>query len=172
MSATARVAVRRLAASELEAYRALMLRAYEAEPAAFTVTRAERAAMPRSWWLQRVADPQGNGVGFGAFDGERLAGVVALAFATDDAGVCKATLRGLYVEASMRGLGLGRKLLETALAHARERGARVAELGVIEGNHAACALYRALGFVPFRRESLAAAEHVWWRLDLEPATAV
>jgi ribosomal protein S18 acetylase RimI-like enzyme len=55
-------------------------------------------------------------------------------------------LEDLFVEASARGSGLGRALVEATLERARERGCRRVELDVNTENPAALALYRSLGF--------------------------
>jgi ribosomal protein S18 acetylase RimI-like enzyme len=52
----------------------------------------------------------------------------------------------LYVVPALRGRGRGRALMEAALALARERGADYMELNVDEGDDAAHALYRSVGF--------------------------
>jgi GNAT superfamily N-acetyltransferase len=55
-------------------------------------------------------------------------------------------LEDLFVEDDARGSGLGRALVEGAIARARERGCRRVELDVNEANPAALALYEGLGF--------------------------
>ena len=55
-------------------------------------------------------------------------------------------LEDLYVSDEARGTGLGRALVEAALARARERGCARVELDVNEQNEPALALYRSLGF--------------------------
>jgi GNAT superfamily N-acetyltransferase len=55
-------------------------------------------------------------------------------------------LAELYVVPRMRGQGLGRALMESAIERARERGARHIDLGTGEQDHAARALYESLGF--------------------------
>jgi ribosomal protein S18 acetylase RimI-like enzyme len=55
-------------------------------------------------------------------------------------------LAELYLAPASRGKGLGRALLEGALAHARSRGATHIELGTAETDVAARALYESLGF--------------------------
>ncbi|MCW2991460.1 MAG: family N-acetyltransferase [Solirubrobacterales bacterium] len=57
-----------------------------------------------------------------------------------------ALLEDLFVDASARGSGLGRALLERAVQEASERGCRRIELDVNDNNAAALALYRSLGF--------------------------
>jgi ribosomal protein S18 acetylase RimI-like enzyme len=51
----------------------------------------------------------------------------------------------------LRGQGVGRQTLETAIAEARARADRTMILEVIEGNAPATALYTGLGFRPRRR---------------------
>jgi ribosomal protein S18 acetylase RimI-like enzyme len=55
-------------------------------------------------------------------------------------------LAELYVVPRMRGNGLGRALLESAIELARERGADHIDLGTGEQDRAARALYESLGF--------------------------
>jgi ribosomal protein S18 acetylase RimI-like enzyme len=55
-------------------------------------------------------------------------------------------LEDLYVREEARRGGLGRALVEAAVARARERGCRRIELDVNEDNEAAQALYLACGF--------------------------
>lgn len=57
-----------------------------------------------------------------------------------------AWLEDLFVREAARGSGLGRLLLEAAVAHARARGCARIELDVDEGNEPALELYRANGF--------------------------
>jgi ribosomal protein S18 acetylase RimI-like enzyme len=52
----------------------------------------------------------------------------------------------LYVVPRRRGVGLGRALMQAALAHARERGAEHIDLATSDGDVAARALYESLGF--------------------------
>ena len=60
---------------------------------------------------------------------------------TDDA-----HLEDLFVEASARGSGLGRALVDAALERARERGCTRIELDANERNEEAVALYESVGF--------------------------
>lgn len=55
-------------------------------------------------------------------------------------------LAELYVAPALRGHGLGRELMETALREARNRGADTMDIGVDEPDLAARRLYESLGF--------------------------
>src|SRR5215203_1118616 len=68
--------IERLTPTHAEPYRALMLEAYAQHPDAFTSSRAERAALPLSWWEARLGEgPTPPEMVFGAFIGGRLSGV-------------------------------------------------------------------------------------------------
>ena len=70
----------------------------------------------------------------------------------------KATLFGMYVPETQRGTGVGRQLVQAALAQARLRpGIRQVLLTVTQGNVAAQALYERCGFVAFGVEPRAVA---------------
>lgn len=61
-------------------------------------------------------------------------------------GALDAYLEELYVVPERRGHGLGRALLESAMDHARQRGAARIDLGTSEDDVAALALYESAGF--------------------------
>ena len=56
-------------------------------------------------------------------------------------------LAELYVVPDRRGKGLGRALMESAIQHARDRGADRMDLGTSEDDVAARSLYESLGFL-------------------------
>ena len=76
-------------------------------------------------------------------------GCVALRPLPDDAHDADVVeLKRLYVADEARGRGLGRRLAEVAIDHARAAGARTMKLDTLAHMGAARALYADLGFVP------------------------
>jgi RimJ/RimL family protein N-acetyltransferase len=148
--------LRPLTAADAPRYRALMLHAYEAAADAFTSTADERAAEPAAWWVARIADPLGRSRGFGAFDGPELIGTVTMEYSTKPKTRHKALLIGMFVHEAARGRGLGRALVQAALADAAARpGLRIVTLTVTEGNARAIGLYARCGFRAFGTEPMA-----------------
>ena len=167
-----------LAASDAPRYRELMLHAYAAAADAFTSTPEERAAEPDSWWIKRIADPDGLSVALGAFHDGALVGTVTIEFSAKPKIRHKAHLIGMFVRESCRGLGAGAQLVDAALQVARARqGVAVVNLTVTEGNEAAIKLYEACGFRSFGVEPKAIATtagyrskmHMWLDLTQSPA---
>ncbi|MHC5787586.1 GNAT family N-acetyltransferase [Pseudomonas idahonensis] len=143
--------IQHLTPDDAAQYRALMLEAYERHPQAFTSSVREREKLPLAWWGARL-DGELD-LMLGAFDRERLAGIVGLAFELRDKARHKATLFGLYVTAEQRGSGLGRQLVQHLLAEAAGyEGLRLVQLTVTAGNDAALSVYRRCGFVQFGLE--------------------
>ena len=100
--------VRLLTAADVTQYRELMLEAYVLAADAFTSTAEERALEPESWWIDRIASPNGLGVSFGADLDQRLVGTVALEYASKPKTKHGALLIGMYVREQARGKGVGR----------------------------------------------------------------
>ncbi len=68
----------------------------------------------------------------------------------------------LAVDARLRGRGIGRALIETALADFRRRGLRVARIETLENNEVGRHLYPALGFQEIARQ-------IHYAMPLDPA---
>lgn len=151
--------IQRLAAENAAQYRTLMLEAYALHPAAFTSSVSERLELPLSWWQERLAggsDP--DSLVLGALRDDILCGVVGLRFLRPEKERHKASLFGMYVPARCRRLGLGKRLVTTALALARARpGVRLVQLTVTQGNADAQRLYEECGFNAFGVEPEAIA---------------
>ena len=107
---------------------------------------------PYESFLASVRHIIGTGGGDYLLAGEPAAGVAQLRFRHSVwTGADDCWLEDLFVEERTRGTGLGRALLEAAIARAAERGCRRIELDVDEGNAPARALYEAFGFYSSKR---------------------
>lgn len=98
--------------------------------------------------------------------GERIGSI----FCTKGAEAGEAKLRLFYLDPAARGLGLGRRMLETCIAYARDRGYDALTLWTHESHAAACALYEKAGFTCLRSEPVRSfgvdLVEQSWRLDL------
>lgn len=97
-------------------------------------------------------------------DGHRLGSIFCVA--TDDPGVAK--LRLFLVEPDARGTGLGQRLLDLCLAHAKATGHNTLRLWTHESHKAACALYARNDFhctdsKPVRSFGVDLVEQTWER---------
>ena len=146
------VTIRRLVPADLAAYKALRDQMLEAHPESFTSDPAPERA-PESY-LSRLGlqHPEGGEFTLGAWQLGRLVGAVTC---ERDA---RAKVRhighviGMMVRSEIRGLGIGRALLEACIAHARAAdGLVMLTLTVTAGNAAAVRLYEQSGFVRYGR---------------------
>ena len=144
-----------LCASDATQYKAIMLHAYEHAADAFTSTPFERERESDSWWVDRVSDPTGIKIAFGAFDGSKLVGTVALEFSEKQKTKHKALFIGMYVLPNWRRNGVARALVQAAIDHCRSRKSiRAIQLEATDGNSPAITLYQSLGFKEFGIEPL------------------
>jgi len=77
------------------------------------------------------------------------AGIGCVALRPLDAGV--AEVKRMFVDEAWRGRGVGRVLMETLVAAARERGYATLRLGTLDDMKVAQRLYESLGFRPITR---------------------
>lgn len=147
----------RLNPSQAVEYRSLMLEAYDRHPDAFTSSVGERERQPIKWWEDRLsAGALPKEVVFGNISDNELCGVAGVSFETREKVRHKATLFGMYVPERHRKQGMGRDLVQAALAYAKSRpGVLLMQLTVTDGNRAAQELYASGGFVSFGVEPYA-----------------
>lgn len=167
--------IRRLGPDDVQAYRDLMLLAYDASPESFTSTRREREQLPVSWWENRLSKAAGaSEFVYGAIDGEMLVGVCGMSRQTGDKTAHKVKVLGMFVRESARGSGLGAALLSAIIDHALKMpGTAIAQLTVSQGNASAIRLYEQHGFTAFGTEPMAVAVadayvdkiHMWRELQ-------
>lgn len=144
--------IRRLAPSDTDAFHALRLAALQNEPSAFGSSYEEEKDFPRITVESRLVENTDRGV-FGAFEGDKLIGLVALGRESRIKLAHKAMIWGMYVSPESRGKGIGRALLLQVLALARSvPGILQVNLCVNASNAPALRLYESVGFKAFGQE--------------------
>lgn len=136
-----------LSEDHAEAYRAMWLHALAAHPTAFGASYDEEAAIPVEHLRVELSINLPEKRRFGAFDGERLIGIMTTVRTPRTKSTHRLYLTGMYVDADFRRQGVGHALLDAALAHARTlRGVEDVIIAVTEGNTPARNLYVSCGF--------------------------
>ncbi len=142
------ITIRTFRPAEWPQYRSVRLMALQEAPYAFGSTYEEAVNYPDEMWKQRLAllDQKAD-LALGAFDGKQAVGLAWGKIEPD----CRerADLYQMWGSPDIRGLGVGRRLLQGVISWAREQGARYMVLGVTVGNTPAEQLYISAGFVPF-----------------------
>jgi GNAT superfamily N-acetyltransferase len=99
----------------------------------------------RSFFARFLA-PSQDGVLLGAWSGDELVGYACLYWHFSSLAAAESVLMNdLYVDAAVRGQGVGRALIEAAAAIARERGAHHLEWATAPDNATAQRLYDSTG---------------------------
>lgn len=123
-------------------YRDLRLLALRSDPEAFYSTAESDGTLSEKQWRRRLEAAsyvvEGNGSDLGL--------VTTLPYAEDDAADGDWQLVSMWVAPAARGQGVGHRLVEAAVEHARAAGARRLVLWVAWGNLRAELLYEAHGF--------------------------
>jgi len=126
------------------AYRALRLDGLQRVPTSFRITPADDAAAPRQLAGYTLHPDQAI---FGAFDGTQLVGIVGFDREQREKMRHKGLIWGMYVAPEHSGRGLGRQLLQAAVAFARTvPGLEHMLLTVVATNANARGLYASEGF--------------------------
>jgi RimJ/RimL family protein N-acetyltransferase len=142
--------IRALDAGDAESYRDIRLEGLRLAPEAFGSSYEEEIFLSDAEFAERLT--QRSAIRFGAFD-ESASGparLVATAGCFRDDSLKsrhKLLLVGMYVRPAWRGRGLGARLIERILQHARGlQDIAVVQLGVGTENHPARSLYERMGF--------------------------
>ena len=136
----------RLVESDAERFRALRLKALQECPDAFTSSYAHDHIQPLDWYREMLREQAIFAYG----DSVQLLAMAGLHVAKrQEKIVHKGLLWGVYADASLRGKGVMRMLLEQLMAHAQASGLELLQLGVGTYNTGAIKLYQSLGFVEY-----------------------
>ncbi len=147
--------IRPLAEADVEIYRAFRLHSLHESPHAFTNSYEEFTRRSPESIAQRFRDQANSATNFtlGAFEDDRLVGMIA--FFREEAVKLrhKGYLVSMYVAPEYRGRGIARALLLDAIERARQQPELVQLLlGVVETQTTAKHLYETLGFQVYGRE--------------------
>ncbi|ESX71678.1 GNAT family N-acetyltransferase [Mesorhizobium sp. LSHC414A00] len=134
--------LRRLSASDAEAFRELRLEGLKNHPNAFGSSWEEEAEKPLAWFVEQLEQ---NIIVAGSTESGQLVGIAALGFHRALKQRHKGVLWGMYVRPRARGSGLAAALVEHLLDKARGMIEEV-HLTVVASNEAAIRLYTYYGF--------------------------
>jgi ribosomal protein S18 acetylase RimI-like enzyme len=136
--------IRRLLSADAAIYRDIRLEALQRDPEAFSSTFAAEGARPLTWFEGRLE----RAAVFGAFAAGGLVGVAGFLVKEGCKQAHKGGLWGMYVRPQARRRGIGRRLVEAVIEHARGQ-VELIQLSVVSSNEPAQRLYVALGFVEY-----------------------
>lgn len=147
------VVIRQLGNDDAPAYQALRLEGLRNVPSAFGSSEREEAHFTQEQVEARLTGSLPDIATFGAWLDGRMVGVVTVIANTRQKTAHKAMIAAMYVTESARGRGVGRKLMEAAIAYARTLPqVEELDLAVTVGNETARRLYLSLGFEPYAVE--------------------
>lgn len=141
---TASVDIRRLLPADAALYRQIRLEGLKTAPEAFGSTFERESAEPLPWFAARLE----NAAVFAAFADDEVIGIAGLFVKQGPKDAHKGGLWGMYVRPEARQHGVGRRLVEAVVEHARGY-VELIQLTVVSGNEPARRLYAALGFVEY-----------------------
>jgi GNAT superfamily N-acetyltransferase len=130
------------------AYRDLRLEALHNHPEAFSSDYETYAAMPMSYWVQRLRfdHPDNQSIMYFAAHGEELLGMCGVAYSRARKARHSAYLVSMYVRPDWRGLGVADGLIAACRDWARAREITILKLGVASSNVPAILCYVRSGF--------------------------
>jgi RimJ/RimL family protein N-acetyltransferase len=141
--------IRPLAEADAGRWRDLRLRMLREHPDAFGSAYEQQVTRPIEVFARRLRAEEGapDNVILGAFDGEQLVGSIGLWRDDGAKDRHKAAIISMYTAPEVRGRGIGKALLQAAIARARAAdGIEQLLLAVTAHNTPARNLYAALGF--------------------------
>jgi ribosomal protein S18 acetylase RimI-like enzyme len=139
------IVIERVTTKRALIFKEIRLRALEESPTAFSSTHAKESQIPDEEWTKRALRWSGGGaVGFLAYGRDRVCGMV-FCYAEPDHRE-QGHIVSMWVDPEFRRSGVGRLLIDSVAAWAKDRGMRELKLMVTSVNHGAIAFYERLGF--------------------------
>lgn len=145
--------LRTLTGDDAETYRTLWLRALLDHPESFGSSLESERDLTLDVFVGRLENTVLDTFWLGAFESEKLIGILGFFRRQGQKLGHKAVLGGMYVVPEARNHGVGRALLDEALRHAKSRaGLETLVLAVTVGNESAKQLYLDVGFEVYCRD--------------------
>jgi GNAT superfamily N-acetyltransferase len=145
------IVVRPLGATDARQYRALRLNSLRDHQLCHGPAYEDALDQSEEWHADRLTKP--GDYWFGAFDGDRLLGTIALRTQENRRLRHSASLNSLMVDGRQQTRGIGRRLVSHLIHFARSLGyIRQITLAYTDGNTRAERLYEAFGFEQFGLE--------------------
>lgn len=144
--------IRLLEEKDAEQYWELRLTALQTDSNAFLTTYEE--ALSRKNAVEETAKKLAStsSFTFGAFEGNKLVGVVTVVTHSPAKINHKADLLAMYVAKEFRKTGIGKRLIEVSIDHAKNMQMEQLQLTVVSTNKKAKSLYKSLGFKTYGKE--------------------
>ena len=139
------IVIERVTAENALVFKDVRLHALKESPTAFSSTYAKEAQISDEEWIQRAVRWSSDGaVGFLAHEEDRACGMVFCFESEHDRG--QGHIVSMWVDPEFRLAGVGRLLILSVAAWAKDRPMRELKLMVTSVNHGAVAFYERLGF--------------------------
>ncbi len=144
------VIIRKLQPHESTIYRETRLACLKNTPEYFGSTYEEEILNPKLKFETFIENDSPDHFIFGAFDAEKLIGIVGFDHMERKRARHRGEIVGMYLDSNYRGLIIGEKLLRQVLEYAFTLdGIEQAQLSVVAGNKSAIKLYEKVGFKAF-----------------------
>ena len=137
--------IRQIHANDAEKYRKIRLEALQTNPEAFGSSYEEEKIYSVEMFQNRLQND--HSFTFGAFEQEKLLGVVSLVVEQKIKIKHRANIYAMYVSPEKRGSGIAKKLMKEAVNKAHQiNGIEQIYLSVVSTNEPAKRLYQSVGF--------------------------
>ena len=146
------ILIRRLAPSDVVAYRAIRLESLKNDPDNYGSTFEEESNSIQLVFEKYILEQTPGNRMYGAFDADVLIGISGLFGDTRQRVLHRAKVTQVYIDPRYRGKGIAKKLLSHLIKEAFDiESMESLQLEAVDSNKTAVGLYQSLGFVSYGR---------------------